>query len=257
VQFAVFDTAFHRSLPPAAFVYPGPYAWLEQGIRRYGFHGISHHYTAQRTATILGRDLESLRLISCHLGNGCSLAAIRDGLCVDTTMGFTPLDGLMMGTRSGSVDPGILLHLLRRGGCSVDQLDSMLNHESGLLGVSGISADMRQILAAMQDGNPRAQLAFDAYVHSVKSHIGALLPSLHGLDALVFTAGIGENCAPVRSGVCQGWEVLGLKLDTDKNVQVRVDGDISRSESAVRILVIRAQEEWAMATECFRLVTVS
>jgi acetate kinase len=253
VQVAVLDTAFHASLPPAAFAYPGPYAWLEKGIRKYGFHGISHQYTAERTATILGRDINSLRLISCHLGNGCSLAAIRCGRSVDTTMGFTPLDGLMMGTRSGSVDPGILVYLLRHCGYSVDQLDSMLNHESGLLGVSGISADMRQILTAVKDGNTRAKLAFDVYVHSVRSHIGALLPSLGGLDALVFTAGVGENCASVRSAVCQGWDLLGLKLDADKNARSEVEGDISAADSLVRILVVKTQEQWKIAQECFRL----
>jgi acetate kinase len=211
-QVAVFDTAFHASLPLSAYVYPGPYAWLEQGIRRYGFHGISHQYAAARAARMLGRNLEPLRLISCHLGNGCSLAAIKEGHCVDTTMGFTPLDGLMMGTRSGSVDPGILIYLLRHRGYSADDIEHALNHESGLLGVSGISADMRQILVAMAQGNSRAQLAFDVYVHSVRFHVGAMLPSLGGLDALIFTAGVGENCPQIRSAVCSGFGFPGLTL---------------------------------------------
>lgn len=163
----------------------------------------------------------------------------------------------MMGTRSGSVDPGILLYLMRHGGYSVDQLDDMLNHESGLLDVSGISADMRRIVSAMHEGNSRAQLAFDVYIHRVRSHIGGLLSSLGGLDALIFTAGVGENCASIRAAVGQGWELLRLKLDPDKNAQVGGDRDISTPESAVRILVVRAQEEWAIARECFKLVAAS
>jgi acetate kinase len=254
VQVAVFDTAFHASLSSSAFVYPGPYEWLERGIRRYGFHGISHQYTAERAARILDRDLKSLRLISCHLGNGCSVAAIREGHCVDTTMGFTPLDGLMMGTRSGSVDPGILIYLLRHCGYSVDQLDDVLNHESGLLGVSGISADMRDVLAAMAKGNSRARLAFDLYTHRVRSYVGAMLPSLDGLDALVFTAGVGENCAQVRSAVCEKFGFLGVKLDRGKNSQSQVEGQISAPDSLVRVLVVRTHEEWEIARECFRLV---
>ena len=169
-------------------------------------------------------------------------------------MGFTPLDGLMMGTRSGSVDPGILIYLLRHCGYSVDQLDNVLNRESGLLGVSGVSADMRQILTAMQAGNSRAQLAFEVYAHRVRSSIGAMLPSLDGLDTLIFTAGVGENCAPVRSAVCQEFGFLGLTLDVRKNVQSQVDGDISAPDSSVRVLVVRTYEEWEIARECFRLV---
>jgi acetate kinase len=161
-QVAVFDTAFHAQMPEMAAVYPGPYEWLEQGIRRYGFHGISHQYCAARAAEILNRNLKDLRLVTCHLGNGCSLAAIRGGRSVNTTMGFTPLDGLMMGSRSGSIDPGLLLHLLRQPNYSVDKLDRILNQESGLEGISGISSDLREILAAMAKGSARAQLAFDA-----------------------------------------------------------------------------------------------
>src|ERR1700741_1031120 len=160
-QVAVFDTAFHSRLPEAAAVYPGPYEWLAQGIRRYGFHGINHQDCAEGTAQLLGKDLRSLKLVTCHLGNGCSLAAIRDGRSVDTTMGFTPLEGLMMGTRSGSGDPGILTYLMRQGQLTGQQLDDMLNTKSGLLGISGISSDMRQIVSAMKDGQPRAKLAFE------------------------------------------------------------------------------------------------
>src|SRR6266404_7493537 len=168
-QVAVFDTGFHSRLPLAAAVYPGPFEWLAQGIRRYGFHGINHQYCAQRAAQLLRRELSSLKLVTCHLGNGCSLAAIRDGRSVDTTMGFTPLDGLMMGTRSGSLDPGILTYLMRAEKSTAQQLDDLLNKKSGLLGISGISGDMRQIVVAMKDGNPRAKLAFDIFVHHLQA----------------------------------------------------------------------------------------
>ncbi|MBD2021615.1 acetate kinase [Leptolyngbya sp. FACHB-36] len=255
-QVAVFDTAFHAQLPTAASTYPGPYDWLEQGIRRYGFHGISHQYCAQRTAHILGRDLSTLKLITCHLGNGCSLAAIDRGRSVDTTMGFTPLDGLMMGSRSGAVDPGILIYLLRQGH-TADRLDKLLNKESGLKGVSGISGDMRQITHAIAEGNDRAQLAFDVYVHRLRFNIGGMLATLGGLDALVFTAGVGENQATVRELTCQAFEFLGLKLDHEKNRQSPVDQDIATPDSIVRVVVVHTQEDWAIAQECWRLLGAS
>ncbi len=194
-QVAVFDTGFHRSLPLPAAVYPGPYSWYEQNIRKYGFHGINHQYCAGRAAQLLKKHLKSLKLVSCHLGNGCSLAAIDGGNSVDTTMGFTPLDGLMMGTRSGSVDPGILTYLLREAHTTGEELDKTLNQESGLLGISGVSGDMREILAARRDGNARAKLAFDIYIHRLQTGIGAMVAALNGIDALIFTAGVGENSA--------------------------------------------------------------
>jgi acetate kinase len=252
-QVAVFDTAFHAQMPEMATIYPGPYQWLKQGIRRYGFHGISHQYCAARAAEILDRDLKDLRLVTCHLGNGCSLAAIRGGRSVDTTMGFTPLEGLMMGSRSGSIDPGLLLHLLRQPNYSVEKLDRILNQESGLEGISGLSNDLREILAAMAQGNSRAQLAFDIYVHSLRSHIGAMLASLGGLDALAFTAGIGEHAASVRAAACEAFACLGLKLDSEKNAQSRLDWDIATPDSTVRVLVIHAQEDWEIARECWKL----
>ncbi len=253
-QVAVFDTAFHSTLAPVAYTYPGPHEWLGQGIRRYGFHGISHQYTSRRAAEILGRDLKSLRLITCHLGNGCSLAAIRDGISVDTTMGFTPLDGLMMGSRSGSIDPGILLYLLNHRGHDAEELSRTLNHKSGLAGISGVSEDMRQILAAIAQGNQRAKLAFDMYVHSVRSHIGAMLGSLGGLDALIFTAGVGENCAPLRAEVCAGLEFLGIKLDDEKNARSPADRNIAASGSALPVLIVHTRENWEIAQECWRIV---
>jgi acetate kinase len=252
-QVAVFDTAFHAQLPPAAFVYPGPYEWLEDGIRRYGFHGISHQYCARRAAQILNRDLTDLRLISCHLGNGCSLAAIRGGWSVDTTMGFTPLDGLMMGSRSGAIDPGIIIHLLRRSDLTAEKLDNILNRNSGLKGISGVSGDMRQIGEAITQGNEKAQLALDIYIHRLRAGIGAMLASLGGLDALIFTAGVGENSAVVRAAACEAFGFLGLKLDGEKNQHTPVDEDIAAVDSAARVLVIHTQEDWEIARECWKL----
>jgi len=252
-QVAVFDTGFHRNMPLRAAVYPGPYEWFEDGIRRYGFHGINHQYCAARAAKLLRRDLSSLKLVTCHLGNGCSLAAISEGHSVDTTMGFTPLEGLMMGSRSGSVDPGILTYLMRQGRLQAHEIDEMLNQKSGLLGISGVSGDMREILAAMKQGHPRARLAFEIYAHRLQSGIGAMVAVLGGIDALVFTAGVGENSPEVRSAACGEFEFLGLKLDEAANTQVSADQDIAAMNSRVRILVIRAQEEWAIAEECWKL----
>jgi acetate kinase len=253
-QVAVFDTGFHRTLPPYAFVYPGPYRWLEEGIRRYGFHGINHQYCAERAAQLLRRDPSSLKVVTCHLGNGCSLAAIRAGKSVDTTMGFTPLEGLMMGTRSGSVDPGILTYLMRQHQLEPQWIDDLLNKESGLLGISGVSGDMREIVSLMKRGHSRAELAFDIFVHRLVAGIGSMVAVLRGMDALVFTAGIGENSPEVREAVCQSLTFLGLNLDVDANSNVSPDADIAGSTSAVRILVIRAQEDWAIAKDCSRLM---
>ncbi|MGV0028508.1 acetate kinase [Phormidesmis priestleyi] len=253
-QVAVFDTAFHAQLPLAATVYPIPYQWFEKGIRRYGFHGISHRYCADRAAQILERDLQELRLVTCHLGNGCSLAAIQNGHSIDTTMGFTPLEGLMMGSRSGSVDPGILIHLLRQEGFSADQLDEMLNKSSGLKGVSGVSADLRQILAAISENNAQAKLAFDVYIHRLRAQIGAMAASLKGLDVLVFTAGVGENSPEVRAAACEGFEFLGLRIDPEKNANSPKDQDISMPDSTIRVLVIQTQEDWAIAQECWQIL---
>ncbi|MBI2817671.1 MAG: acetate kinase [Acidobacteria bacterium] len=253
-QVAVFDTAFHDTLPHAAKVYPGPYSWLDQGIERYGFHGISHQYVSRRGAEILGRDLASLRMITCHLGNGCSLAAIRNGRSVDTTMGFTPLEGLMMGTRSGSIDPGIIIYLLRHKHYGADDLDRILNEESGLKGVSGVSGDMRAVLSAISEGNQRAKLAFEVYAHSVARGIGAMLASLGGLDALVFTAGVGENCAPLRDLVCKRFDFAGVQCDDAKNNASPGDADIATADSPVRVLVIHTEEDWEIMRECWNLI---
>ena len=251
-QVAVFDTAFHSQMPLEAAVYPIPYEWFEKGIRRYGFHGISHQYCAGRTAQILNKPLDSLKIITCHLGNGCSLAAIEGGKSINTTMGFTPLEGLMMGTRSGSIDPAIVIYLMREYDLDADRLDKMLNKASGLKGISGLSGDMRTITEAIATGNQRAKLAFDIYIHRLRSSIGSMLASLGGLDALVFTAGIGENSALVREKACAGFEFLGLKLDRQKNDSSPKDDDIATPDSAVRVLVINTEEDWAIASECWK-----
>ena len=252
-QIAVFDTGFHRKIPPAAAVYPGPYEWFTHGIHRYGFHGINHQYCAGRASQLLRRDVKNFKLVTCHLGNGCSLAAIREGVSIDTTMGFTPLEGLMMGTRSGSIDPGILTYLMRVGRLHPTEIDDVLNKKSGLLGVSGLSSDMRDILAAVKQGHSRARLAFDVYVHRLQAGIGAMVAVLGGIHALVFTAGVGENASEVRAAACKPLSFLGLKLDETANVQIKPDADIATADSAVRILVIRAKEDWAIAQACWKL----
>jgi acetate kinase len=249
----VFDTAFHTSIPPAAAYYAVPQAWTEMGIYRYGFHGTSHKFCAQQTARILDRSLTDLKLITCHIGNGASLAAIQNGLSLDTTMGFTPLEGLMMGSRSGSIDPAILIYLIREKGFTADQLNQLLNQESGLKGVSGISADLRVILQERENGQERAELAFDMYIHRFRAGVGQMLASLAGLDVLVFTAGVGENSAIVREKVCAGLTFLGLKLDLEKNAQSPQNEEISTPDSSVRVLIIHTEEDWAIAQECWQL----
>jgi acetate kinase len=252
-QVAVFDTGFHRTLPMAAKVYPGPYEWFERDIRRYGFHGINHEYCAHRAARLLKRELSSLKIVSCHLGNGCSLAAIDGGKSIDTTMGFTPLEGIMMGTRSGSVDPGILIHLMRTTASSAKDVDDTLNRQSGLLGISGVSSDMRDVLDAGRKSNYRAKLAVDIFVHRLQAGIAAMAASLGGLDVIVFTAGIGENAWSVRRDACARLGFLGVQLDETKNYSSKPDAEISASQSAVHVLVIGAQEDWSIARECVRL----
>ena len=253
-QMAVFDTGFHRQMPLSAAIYPGPYEWFESGIRRYGFHGINHRYCAERAAQLLEQDKHALKVVTCHLGNGCSVTAVDGMRSVDTTMGFTPLDGLMMGTRSGAIDPGILTFLMRQGQMDASEIDGILNHKSGLLGVSGVSGDMRDILAAMARGHERAKLAFDIYVHRLRAAIAAMAAAMGGMDVLVFTGGVGENAAEVRSSVCNGLEFTGVQLDAQMNAHPILDADISASNSQVRVLVIRAEEDWAIAKECWTLL---
>jgi acetate kinase len=253
-QVAVFDTSFFAQLPLRACLYPLPYEYYERlGIRRFGFHGLSHGYCASRAAELLGRPLAGLRLISCHLGGGCSAAAVRGGVAVATTLGFSPLDGLMMGTRSGSVDPGILLHLLRERAVTLEELSHALNYSSGLLGISGLSSDLAQIESAAAQGNERARLAFDMFADRVQSAIGALAATLGGVDALTFTDRVGEQSAALRAAACAGLEFMGLRLDPDLNTAAQADVDIAKPDSPARIFVIHTREELVVAREARRV----
>ncbi len=252
-QYAVFDTAFHSKMPDVAAFYPVPQEWTDSGIRRYGFHGISHQYCSQRAAELVERSLEDLRIVTCHLGNGCSLAAVRGGHSIDTTMGFTPLEGLMMGTRSGSIDPGILTYLMREKGYTSEQLDHQLNKESGLKGVSGLSSDMRKLKPAMDEGHAQAKLAVDMYIHRLSAGIAAMTASLGGLDVLVFTGGVGENTSFIRNSVCQSLAFLGIALSETGEMSGEGDLDISAQQSKVRVLVMHAQEDWQIAKEYWQL----
>ena len=251
-QVAVFDTAFHTTIPSKAAFYPIPYEWINKGIRRYGFHGTSHKYCSQRSAQLLDKPLESLKIITCHIGNGASLTAIKDGISIDTTMGFTPLEGLMMGERSGSIDPAILIYLMRQCGLTGEELNHLLNKESGLKGISGISADLRDILEGIKNDHERAKLAFEIYIHRFRACLGQMLASLGGLDVLVFTAGVGENSAIVREKVCEGFAFLGLKLDLEKNAQSPFGQEISTNDSSIRVLIIHTEENWAIAEACWQ-----
>ena len=250
-QVAAFDTAFHATLSESARTYPVPQQWTrEWGMRRYGFHGLSHSYCAGRAAEMIGR--RDLRLIIAHLGNGASVSAVCNGICVDTSMGFTPLEGLMMGTRSGTVDPGMIVHLLRHKGLSADELDHALNYESGLLGVSGVSSDMRQVLSELA-GNPNARLAVEVYVHRIRQTVGAMAATLGGVDALVFTAGVGEHAPEIRKRVCEKLNYLGLELDRTANETCKPDIDVAMPASAARILVIATREDLTIMRETRKL----
>ena len=251
-QVAVFDTAFHTTMPAAAQTYALPRTWTtEWGIHRYGFHGLSHAYCAERAAEMLGHS--GSRLVIAHLGNGASVSAVRNGICMDTSMGFTPLEGIVMGTRCGSLDPGVLLYLLQRKGLTVEQLDHALNYESGLLGLSGVSSDMRQILKEAPN-NPDARLALEVYIHRLVQTIGGMAAVLGGVDGLVFTAGVGENSAQVRKLVCENLGHLGLELDTTANACCRADADIASEASPGRILVISTREDLTIVRETRRLI---
>lgn len=254
-QVAAFDTAFHASLSEAARTYPVPKKWTrEWGIRRYGFHGLSHSYCTGQAAKMLGRP--SLRLVIAHLGNGASLSAVRDGICIDTSMGFTPMEGLMMATRSGTIDPGILIYLLRHKGLDVNALDEALNYESGLLGMSGTSSDLRELLSELPH-NRDARLAVDVYVHRIVQTVGAMAATLGGIDALVFTAGVGEGSSEIRKRVCEKLKYLGLELDPAANETCKPDADIGTPASKARILIIATREDLTIMRETRRLVASS
>jgi acetate kinase len=256
LQVAVFDTAFHATLPPSAYLYPVPYRWFaEWGIRRFGFHGLSHAYCAGRAAELLGRPVEELRLITCHLGSGCSLTAIAGGRSVATTMGFTPLDGVAMGTRPGALDPGILTYLLGNGRLTLDQLEDALAHDSGLKGISGTSGDLRDVLAARDVGDEMAALAFDVFVARLREGIGAMAAALGRLDALVFSAGIGEHQPDVRAAACATLGLLGVEIDVERNAAAEPDAVVSGDASRVAVLVIRTREDLVVARETRRVLT--
>ena len=253
-QIAVFDTAFHHNLPPEAATYALPEELRRRyHIRRYGFHGISHQYCANRAVQILGRPADRCKVIVCHLGNGCSIAAVSNGISVDTTMGFTPMDGLVMGTRCGAIDPGIILYLMEKEEPDHDRLDQLLDRESGLLGISGTSSDMREILEARSRGDARAALAFDVFVHSLSGYIGMMLTRLNGADAIVFTGGIGEHAVEVRSAACKSLAFAGVQLDFAKNRAWTDDSDVATAQSRIRVLIIHTRENWAIAREALRL----
>jgi acetate kinase len=254
-QVLCFDTAFHASMPDAARAYGGPSEWLERGFRRYGFHGLSHEYATQTAGTLLGRPVDELRIVTCHLGGGCSLAAVDGGRSVDTTMGFTPLDGLVMTTRSGSVDPGLLLRLLREG-TDVDELDDLLERRSGLLGLSGVSGDLRALVTARDGGDERARLAVDVFVHRLVAGMGAMAAVLGGLDAFVFTGGIGEHSEEVRARAIEPFAWLDARLDDEAN-GADGDRDISATGTTVRVLVVTAREDLVIARSTRRLVAGS
>jgi len=247
---ACFDTAFHHGLPEAAATYALPRTWIEQwGLRRYGFHGLSHAYACRRAAELLGRDVVGLRIVSCHLGAGASLAAVASGHSVDTTMGFTPLEGLVMATRPGNIDPGLLLWLLQHTGVSIAQLSDTLEHKSGLAGLAGGSGDMRQVCRDAAAGHSEALRAFEVYVHRLRREIAAMTAAMDGLDALVFTGGVGEHQSIVRAATTAGLGFLGVGVDESANTTATTDTDISSPEAPVRTLVITAREDTEIARQ--------
>ncbi|MCX7700280.1 MAG: acetate/propionate family kinase, partial [Gemmataceae bacterium] len=253
-QVIVFDTAFHATLSEEARTYAIPARWREEfGVRRYGFHGLSYAYCARRAHQMLGAT-DARKLIVCHLGQGCSAAAIVGERCVETTMGFTPLEGLVMATRSGSLDPGVLLHLQRQHGLQPAEIEHALNFQSGLLGLSGVSGDMRQVRAAADGGHEAARLALRVYTRRIRLTIGALAAAMGGCDALVFTGGVGENDPRTRAEVCEGLSFLGVDLDDVRNASCTPDTDVARSSSSARVLVIAAREDLTMLSEVRRLL---
>ena len=252
---AVFDTAFHQTMPPVAYTYALPYEYYEQDkVRRYGFHGTSHKYVSQRAAAMLGKPIEELKLISCHLGNGSSITAINGGKSVDTSMGFTPLAGLPMGTRAGDLDAGILQYLMNKHGMNIDEMLNVLNKKSGVEGISAISSDFRDLENAEAQGNQRAELALRVFDYSVKKYIGAYAAAMGGVDAVIFTAGVGENGPETRESACAGLEFLGIKIDPEKDKVRGKEMDVSADDAKVRVLVIPTNEELTIAMDTAAIV---
>ena len=255
-QAAVFDTAFHQTMPPVAYTYAIPYEYYEQDkVRRYGFHGTSHRFVSQRVAALLGKPLEDLKVITCHLGNGSSIAAIKGGKCVDTTMGLTPLAGLPMGTRAGDMDAGVMEFLMAKYDLSIKEMMNILNKKSGVQGVSGVSSDFRDLYAAADEGNVRARLAIDVFAYSVKKYIGAYAAAMGGVDAIVFTAGVGENNPALRSQIVEGLAYMGVApLNETENARRGDEADVSGDGSKVRVLVIPTNEELMIAMDTAEIV---
>jgi acetate kinase len=255
-QVGVFDTAFHQTMPPKSYMYGLPYSLYEKyAIRRYGFHGTSHRYVSRKGCDILGVPYEKQRIITAHIGNGGSLAAICGGKSIDTSMGMTPVEGLLMGTRSGDVDAGIVSFIMEKENIGTQAISTLVNKHSGLLGVSGVSSDMRELRAAMDAGNERAILAFDMFVHRIRKYVGAYAAVLGGVDILMFTGGIGENASPVREQVCKDMEYMGIKLDQDKNNEIHGDeAVISTPDSKVTVMVVPTDEEYIIASDTMKIV---
>ena len=256
-EVVVFDTAFHSTMPPKAFTYPVPYEYYEKyAVRRYGFHGTSHRYVSNRCAELMGKDIKDLKIITCHLGNGSSITAIKGGKVIDTSMGLTPLDGIMMGTRTGSLDPSVVTFIAEKEGFTPSEMDTLLNKKSGFLGISGVSSDDRDVTAAAESGNARAQLAIDILEYQILKYIGSYTAALGGVDAIVFTAGIGENQCSHRINVCNNLSYMGVKVDADLNAKTirGVEGKISTPDSTVDVFVIPTNEELVIARDTMALV---
>lgn len=255
-QVAVFDTAFHQTMPRESFLYAVPYELYEKdAVRRYGFHGTSHRFVSKRALEYLGMKAEGSKIITAHIGNGGSITAVVDGKSFDTSMGMTPLEGLMMGTRSGDIDTGAVTYLMEREGYNAKKISDILNKQSGLLGISGVSSDMREVEAAADGGNERAKLAINMFVYRVRKYIGAYIAAMNGIDAIVFTGGIGENNQPIREAVCLGLSGLGVDLDLEQNKKIRgVEGTISTLSSKIKVIVIPTDEEYMIASDTLDLV---
>jgi acetate kinase len=255
-QCGVFDTSFHQSMEPKAYLYGLPYELYKRyKIRRYGFHGTSHRYVSKRAAELMGKPYEELKIITAHLGNGASMAAINCGKSVDTTMGFTPLEGLVMGTRCGDIDPALITYIMGKEGLSLVEMNTLLNKHSGMIGLSGESSDMREIEEAVADGNKKAAVAFDLYNYRIKKYVGAYAAAMGGADALVFTGGVGENSPLTRKAVCEEMEYMGMMIDLDKNETAKGEMDIAADDSKVRIFRIPTNEELVIAKDTEQIVT--
>ena len=258
-QVAVFDTAFHQTMEDYVYTYALAYRFYEKyGFRRYGFHGTSHFYVAHKAAEIVGREIRGLKIITCHLGNGASIAAIKYGKSIDTSMGFTPLEGLIMGTRCGDVDPAMVLFIMEKEGLSPHECDMLMNHECGLIGISGISSDMRDLIKAYKNGNERARLALQMYTYRIRKYIGMYSASMNGVDVIVFTGGIGENAVLIRSMCCTDMEYLGIDFDEDKNKKtIGIEGELTAQNSKVRVICVPTNEELVIARDTARIIDMS